>query len=175
VKSLLRSWLGVDRSEPSGDDATLRDLVDALERLEPEQARYLARFAYLLGRVAHADQHVGPEETRTMEALVQGEGDLPADQAILVVGLAKTSNLLFGGTDNFLVARDFAAQATTEQKLALLRCLFAVSAAESGISIAEEREIGRIARELRIEHADLISLRLEYRRHLPGLSDRTDS
>jgi hypothetical protein len=48
-----------------------------------------------------------------------------------------------------------------------------VSAVENDISIAEEREIQRIARELRVEHADLVALRLEYRRHLPGLADRS--
>ena len=95
------------------------------------------------------------------------------EQAMLVVGLAKNSNLMFGGTDNFLVAREFAAQATREQKLALLRCLFAVSSVEDHISVAEEREIQRIARELRLEHADLMALRLEYRQHLPGLANRS--
>jgi hypothetical protein len=91
---------------------------------------------------------------------------------MLVVGLAKSSNLLFGGTENFPVAREFAAATTHDQKLALLRCLFAVSAVEGNISITEEREIQRVARELRIEHGDLVRLRLEYRQHLPGLADR---
>jgi uncharacterized tellurite resistance protein B-like protein len=72
------------------------------------------------------------------------------------------------------VARDFAADTTTEQKLALLRCLFAVSVAEGDISIAEEREIQRIARELRIEHPEVVKLRLHYRQHLPGLSERSE-
>lgn len=105
-----------------------------------------------------------------MERLVAQEGGIPMEQAVLVVGLAKSSALLFAGTEDFIVARDFAATATYEQKLALVRCLFAVSAAEHGISIAEEREIQRIARELRVEPADVIQLRLEHRAHLPGLS-----
>jgi uncharacterized tellurite resistance protein B-like protein len=172
VKSLFRSWLGLDQAAEDDRQGALRTLLDALDRLEPARARHLSQFAYLLGRVAHADQHVSPEETQTMERLVEREGALPAEQAMLVVGLAKTSNLMFGGTDNFLVAREFAQQATPEQKLALIRCLFAVSAAESDISIAEEREIQRIARELRVEHAAVIALRLEYRRHLPGLTDK---
>jgi uncharacterized tellurite resistance protein B-like protein len=162
----------VDASAPNDHHDALRGLLDALDRLEPERAKYLARFAYLLGRVAHADQQVGAEETKLMEQLVAREGNLPDDQAMLVVGLAKTSSLLFGGSDDFIVARDFAAASSYEQKLALLRCLFAVSAAESNISIAEEREIQRIARELRIEPADVVRLRLEFRQHLPGLSSR---
>lgn len=173
MKSLIRSWLGVEAEASAPQQDALRELVDALDRLEPERARYLARFAYLLGRVAHADQHVSPEETRAMEQLIAREGELATEQAMLVVALAKSSSLLFGGTDNFLVARDFALESTREQKLALLRCLFAISAIESDISIAEEREIQRVARELRLEQSDLIGLRLEYRRHLPGLTNPT--
>jgi uncharacterized tellurite resistance protein B-like protein len=172
VKSLLRSWLGVEPTETDTRHDALRDLLDALDRLEPERAQYLARFAYLLGRAAHADQHVSAQETATMEHLVAREGAIPADQAMLVVGLAKTSALLFGGTDDFIVARDFAAAASYDQKLALVRCLFAVAAAEGSITIEEEREIQRMARALRVEAADIIALRLEYRQHLPGLSGR---
>ena len=164
----IRAWLGLDRPE-TPDIAPLRETLDALDHLEPERARYLAGFAYLLGRVAHADQHVSPEETESMEALVMDQGGLSHEQAMLVVQLAKTSNLLFGGTANFLVARDFSASATYEQKLALMRCLFALSATDASISTAEEGEIHRIARELRIEQADLTALRVAHKTHLPGL------
>lgn len=166
----LWKWLKIDSGSEPSDQSALRQMLDALDRLDPERARYLAAFAYLLGRVAHADQHVSPEETRVMEDSVAGEGGIPREQAMLVVGLAKTSNLLFGGTDNVVVAREFAQRATYEQKLSLMRCLFALSAAENNISMAEEKEIQRIARELKVEHADLIQLRLDYRRHLPGLA-----
>jgi uncharacterized tellurite resistance protein B-like protein len=104
-----------------------------------------------------------------MEALVQEQGHLPREQAMLVIQVAKTSNLLFGGTANFLVAREFAALAAYDQKLALMRCLFAVSATDEAISTAEEGEIHRIANELRIDHADLVALRVAHRRHLPGM------
>jgi uncharacterized tellurite resistance protein B-like protein len=173
VKSLIRSWFSTDEGSTDQQDA-LRELVDALDRLEPAQARYLAQFAYLLGRVAHADQHVSPEEIRTMEAHVRQEGSLSQELAMLVVGLARTSNRMFGGTDNFVVARDFASYATYPQRLGLLRCLFSVSSSEGNISIAEEREIQRVARELRIEQADLVALRLQFRQHLPGLSGRSE-
>jgi uncharacterized tellurite resistance protein B-like protein len=169
MKSLFRSWLGI-ADEPAADQDVLRGVLDALDRLDPDRARHLAGFAYLLGRVAHADQHVSPEETAAMEQHVADEGRIPREQAMLVVSLAKTSNLLFGGTANFLVAREFGNTATHEQKLALIRCLFAVSAAEARISVAEESEIQRIARELKVEHADVVKLRLAYRDQLPGLS-----
>ena len=165
----LWSWLGLGTSGPQ-ESSALREVVNALDRLEPDRARYVARFAYLLGRVAHADQHASAEETSVMERLVCDEGGLTREQAMLVVSLAKTSNLLFGGTANFLVAREFSEMAAYDQKLALMRCLFAVSVTDESISIAEEGEIHRIANELRIEHQDLVTLRVAHRQHLPGVS-----
>lgn len=165
----IRAWLGVDRPE-NNELSPLRETVDALDHLEPDHARYLGAFAYLLGRVAHADQQVSPQETSAMEALVREHGQLPHDQAMIAVQLAKTNNLLFGGTANFLIARAFSALATYDQKLALMRCLFEVSAADEAISTAEEGEIHRIANELRIDPPDLVALRVAHRRHLPGVS-----
>jgi uncharacterized tellurite resistance protein B-like protein len=170
VKS-LRAWLGVDKHDEH-EFAPLRETLEALDTLEPDRARYLAAFAYLLGRVADADQHVSAEETATMEALVREQGRLSQEQAMVVVQLAKTSNLLFGGTANYLVAREFSALATYDQKLALMRCLFAVSIADESISTAEESEIHRIANELRIDHPDLVALRVAHARYLPGLTAR---
>ena len=165
----IRAWLGIETSQEQ-EFAPLRQTLDALDHLEPDRARVLAAFAYLLGRVAQADQHVSPEETRAMEVLVQEQGALTQDQAIVVVQLAKSSNLLFGGSANFLVARQFEDLATYDEKLALMRCLFAVAATDDAISMSEEGEIHRIANELRIEQKDLVALRLSHRRHLPGLS-----
>jgi uncharacterized tellurite resistance protein B-like protein len=165
----LRSWLGLDTAE-SQDFAPLRETLEALDHLEPERARYLAAFAYLLGRVAHADRHVSPEETAAMEALVRRHGQLSQDQAMVVVQLAKTSNLLFGGTADFLVAKEFSQRATYDEKLALLACLFALAATDEAISVTEEGEIHRIATELRIDQPDLIALRVAHRRHLPGIA-----
>jgi len=165
----IRAWLGVDAPDTE-TFAPLRETLAALDHLPPDRARFLAAFAYLLGRVAQADLHTSEEETHSMEALVCEHGQLTQDQAMVVVQLAKTSNLLFGGSANFIVAREFSALATYDQKLALIRCLFALAAADEAISMAEEGEIHRIANELRIEQSDLIALRLAHKRHLPGLS-----
>lgn len=165
----IRAWLGIETGQEQ-ELAPLRQTLDALDHLEPDRARVLAAFAYILGRVADADQHVSLEETRAMEELVREQGALTHDQAMVVVQLAKTSNLLFGGSANFLVARQFAELATYDEKLALMRCLFAVAATDDAISMTEEGEIHRIANELRIEQKDLVALRLSHQRHLPGLS-----
>ena len=166
--SSIRAWLGLDSSDKP-EVSPLRETLDALDHLDPQRARYLAAFAYLLGRIAHADQRVSPEETSAMEAVVRDQGQLPPDQAMVVVHLAKTSNLLFGGTANFLVAREFSELATYDQKLALMRCLFTIAVTDDTISMAEEGELHRVANELRVEHSDLVSLRIAHQRHLPGM------
>src|SRR4029450_11626017 len=112
----LRAWLGLAPEHPR-DPGPLAETLEALDHLEPERARFLAAFAYILGRVAHADRRVSPEETRAMEAIVRDEGQLAPDQAAVVVKLATKSNLLFGSTADFLVARELSTLATYEQKL----------------------------------------------------------
>src|SRR5262249_810414 len=118
-----------------------------------------AAFGYILGRVANADLTISPEEVHAMERIVMQQGQLPEEQAMIVVQTAKTRAQLFGGTENFLVTREFARLATREQCLALLDCLFAVSAAEDDISMVENNEIRQIASELGLEHRDFIQVR----------------
>ena len=150
----IRGWLGLENRADDGTDlSVLRATLDALDHLPPDRAQLLGAFAYLLGRVAHADEHVSAEETSVMEQLVREHGAIPAEEAAIVVHLAQANNRLFGGTSHFLVARAFAAMASYDEKLALMRCLFAVAATDETISMSEEAEIHRIANELRVERA----------------------
>ena len=148
---------------------TIRKITSELDKMDRDQARYIAAFAYVLGRVAHADLDISEEETRAMERLVEDLGGLPEEQAILVVQLAKTQNVLFGGTENFVVTKEFSRIASREQKVALLNCLFAVSSSDQSISSAEDNEIRRISQELRLDHRDFIAARSAYRDHLEVL------
>src|ERR687890_546393 len=98
--------------------------------LEPARARYIACFAYILGRVARADHHVTPEESAEMERLVAERTGLPRSQAALAVQIATAHGLRHGGTEDFLVTREFARIADREQRLALLGCLFDLSSSD---------------------------------------------
>ena len=166
--------LGMRTRPDEGSDAspaaeTVRAIVDRLEHLDPEHARHIASFAYILGRVAHADLDISREETRAMERVVRELGGLSEEESILVVQMAKAQHRLFGSTDNYTVTRGFAASATPEQRVALLECLFAVSAADAHVSGAEENEIRRIAKELELAHADYIEARVRYREYIGAL------
>jgi uncharacterized tellurite resistance protein B-like protein len=153
-----------ERTTASAETETVRKIVAALDSMEPERARFVAAFAYILCRVARADLHISPSESRTMERIVVDHGGLPEEQAILVVQMAKTQSTLFGGTENFLVTREFNKIATHEQKLALLDCLFAI-ASDDMISTVEDNEISRICSELHLSHDEFVSVRMAYREH----------
>ncbi len=145
-----------------GDTDTVRKIVGELEAMAPERARFVAAFAYILGRVAHADHHFSAEETEAMEGVVRGFGDLPEEQAVLVVQIAKSQNRLFGGTENFLVTREFREISSPAERRQLLDCMFAVSAADDSISSAEESQIRQIASELGFTHREFVTARLAY-------------
>ena len=168
----IRSWLGLDEQpHASAETETVRKVVSALDQLPPEQARYIAAFGYILGRVANADLNISVEETAAMERIVAGQGKLPPEQAVVVVQMAKTGTQLFGGTENFLVTREFQKIATRGQCITLLHCLFAVSAASDNISNVEDNEIRRIAEEIGLEHRDFIQVRSAWLNQLQVMKD----
>jgi len=169
IRSLVKIFgLKAPRSKGSesysGSEAeTINKISRALEALDPARARHIAAFAFILSRVAHADSHVSEEETREMEQRVMQWGNLPKPQAALVVQIARHQNLLFGGTDNFIVTRAFKETATAEEKGGLLHCLFAVSASDDSISAVEEAAITQIASELGIGREEMTEARRAYR------------
>jgi uncharacterized tellurite resistance protein B-like protein len=172
--SFLR-FLGLEaRShESAGDTATVRRIAARLEALGPEQARYLAAFAYVLARVAVADLEVPESETQAMEGIVAEVGHLPPAEAALAVEIAKSQARLLGGTENYVVTREFHRISTREQRLRLLRCLFAVAAADGTISAAESAEIVAIGEELGFAREEVIAERSPWRDKLSELKTKT--
>ena len=163
----ILSFLGFKPASTSASDSdTIRRIADEVDRLDPDRARFVGAFAFVLSRIASADHDVTADEVATMERLVREKGGLSPDQAVLVVRMAKTQQRLFGGTDDFLVTRELARIATYDEKIALIDCLFAVASADGRILNAEADEIGRTARELKVEQSDLSRIRASYREHL---------
>lgn len=160
---------GSDQPDTHESAETIREIASALGKMEPERARYIAAFAFLLGRVAHADLEISSEESAEMQRIVEGLGEIPEDQAALVVEIAKSQNVLFGGTAGFSVGTEFEKLASRSQKLALLNCLFAVSSADQSISTIEDNEVRKISKELRLDHSDFIAVRSSYKQHLAVL------
>jgi uncharacterized tellurite resistance protein B-like protein len=150
----------------------VKRIVSELEALEPARARFLAAFAYVLSRVAHSDSHISEDETEKMRDIVKALGHLPDAQAVLVVEIAKGQSTLFGGTENYLVTREFREIATAEQRFELLDCLFAVAAADGSISGIEESQAAQIAKELGFtqpEYASVLAVHADHRTVLRSL------
>ena len=168
--SLLK-WLGLE-NEASARVDSVAEIERALTEMDPADARYLACFAYILHRIARADHDISDAERDLIQQLVAEHGGLPQDRAALVARIAQTEGLRHGGTEDFIVTREFAGIATRDQKLALLDCLFAVSASDESIRTVEDNEIRRVASEIRLDHADYIKVRAAHVHHLQSRKPR---
>ena len=169
IGTLLKTLgLGGTDDGPVGTE-TVGAIAEAIDGLDAERARFVAAFAYLLSRVAFADHEVTDGERTTMEQQLAELGALPDGQAAEAVRLALHATKRHGATEDYQVAREFSALATEEEKLRLLRCLFALSA-HHGISTSEDNEISRIANGLRLEARQVTQVRAEYRDRLNVLA-----
>jgi uncharacterized tellurite resistance protein B-like protein len=154
--SLLKKFLGLGDAPMEagaggdGDTETVRRIASELDRLPPEAAKFLAAFAYVLARVAHADLDIDAAE----------------------VQIAKSQARLLGETENYVVTREFRNISTREQRGKLLQCLFAVAAADDTISGVESAEIAAIGEELGFTRSEINALRGGYRDKLSEFQNR---
>jgi len=153
------------------DTESVRRIAAELARLPADVARYVAAFAYVLARVAHADWDVSDLEISEMRRIVSGLGELDETQADLVVELAKQQTVQLGGTENYVVTRQFRDLSSKAQRLGLLRCMFAVAAADDSVSHDEELQISQIATELGLTSDEVTAVRVSYRDKLASLKE----
>jgi uncharacterized tellurite resistance protein B-like protein len=182
--TFLRRVLGLDRPmskdlpvEPAaplpklgvGETASVRRIAARLGDHPPAEARFLAAFAYLLSRAAHADLAVTDVEAREIARLVAEAGRVPPADAELIVELARTQAVDYGASEDFLVTREFKAISTPAQRLALLRCCFLVAAADDEIGEDEAWLVNRLAEELDVPRPDLNRVRAEFHERLAAV------
>lgn len=149
-------------TDPAGDTATVRRIVGRLEEMPPERARLVASAAYILARAANADLDISDDETAVMEEALQRKGALDEATAVLVIEMAKLQAKTVGGTEDYVVTREFKTISTPEQRLNMARACFLISAANGSISAEESAVANQIANELDIEDATLAALRAEF-------------
>jgi uncharacterized tellurite resistance protein B-like protein len=190
--SFLSRTLGLDAPAPSASSTTPQPPVDPnaplpeptdvdtasvklialqLSALPPARARYLAAFAYLLGRAADANLSVSDDETSEMIKLMEEAGGLDAETARLVVVLASAQADAYGATEDFLVTRQFKAMSTMEEREQLLHCCFLVMAADDEIDETESWLANRLAEELDIPRPDLNHIRDEFHDKLSAVRE----
>ena len=183
--SLFRRVLNLDQPEspelpvapdapiPSslvGDTDSVRLMSAQLESLPPARARYVAAFAYILGRAANASGATSDVERAEMMRLADAAG-LDEEHSTLIVNMAATLSDEFGATEDFLVAREFKAISTMEERELLLRCCYLVMAADDEIDATESWLANRLAEELDVERPDLNAIRAEFHEQLAEVKE----
>jgi uncharacterized tellurite resistance protein B-like protein len=148
-------------TDPS-DTETVRRIAGQLDALPVDRARYLAAFAYILTRAAAADLDISQAESRAIEQLVAEHGGLPDAQAVLVAQIARNQSLLYSGTEDYLVTRQFRELASVDDRLALLRCCYLVGAADDTITSLESDTLQQIAKELDLDRESVNVIRNEF-------------
>ena len=63
-----RGGRGARRAAAPRETETVRKIVAALDSMEPERARFIAAFAFILCRVARADLHISPRKRASWSA-----------------------------------------------------------------------------------------------------------
>ena len=153
----------------AGDTATVRRIVAKLEAMPPDQARLIASAAYTLARAANADLDISDEETAAIERELQANEALDEATAVLVTEMAKLQAKTVGGTEDYVVTREFKALADDAQRLVVLRACFAVMAANGSISAEETATVNEIAAELDIDDATLNAIRADFHEQLSSV------
>lgn len=156
-------------ADAAGETATVRRIVARLDAMPPERARLIASAAYTLARAAHADLDISDEETAAIERELQGDDALDEAAAVLVTQMAKLQAKTVGGTEDYVVTREFKALASETQRLDVVRACFAISAASGTISAEETAVLNQIAGELDIDAPSLNVIRAEYHDRLSSV------
>lgn len=166
--SLLKRFLGIDLEGDRGESEspTLERIASVLEGMPKERAHYIAAFAYVLARTAHADLRVEDSEIDAMIRATSSLGNLEEAEAKLAVELSLTQTRNEGGTANYLVTRKFRDMSTREQRFGLVECLYAISAADGSISTTESAEVLKIAEELGLTRQETNGLKSGWKEHL---------
>ncbi|MEO5884551.1 MAG: TerB family tellurite resistance protein [Candidatus Limnocylindrales bacterium] len=155
----------------AGDTATVRRIVARLEAMPADQARLVASAAYTLARAAHADLVISDEEVAVIERELQANGTLDEATAVLVTEMAKLQAKTVGGTEDYVVTREFALLATDQAKMDVLRASFAVSAASGSISAEESAAVNQIAKEIGLDPNVVSAIRADFHDRLTAVQE----
>ena len=128
----------------------VRGSIDRLHELDEQRAKYLEALAFVLMRVADADQDVLHAETRCMESILTEYAFIPSDQAMLVTEIARHRCRMADAGAAYSVSRELrpALDETTRQRL--LTFLERVALADGELCDSEYAAIKQIGWELGI-------------------------
>jgi len=145
-----------DVTRPKVDPATtIRSAIRRLHDLDACCARRLEALAFLLARIADADDVVSEPERSRMEEVVAARGALPVELAVLLVEIATHRRRAADAGGAYRMSRELRLGATTSEREHLIACLLEVAAAD-GLDPRERAELAQVAAELGFDLKDAI-------------------
>ncbi|GIW41960.1 MAG: hypothetical protein KatS3mg076_2537 [Candidatus Binatia bacterium] len=145
------------------------EIRQRLGNLPPERAEFVAAFAGLLVRVAHADENISPAEREALRRLVVEKVGLAPEEAEAVADIVTRHAEAVGGIEYARLTEAMNRLGTQQDKERLVDCLYAIATAESPVTIVEDEEIRAVARALLLSHSEFIRIRSRYREQLEVL------
>ena len=120
-------------------------------------------------RLAGADLKTDGAERDAMAQRLETFAQIDSKRAIMLATTAIEVAAAHQASDDHLVARAFRDMSDEPERIRLLRCLYAVAAADENISATEDNEIFEVANEIGVRRIDVIALRSEFKEHLGAL------
>lgn len=167
----LLDFLGLGSRRPAAQAVleSLEAIGARLEGLPPDEARFGAAFAYLLARIAGADLRTEEAERSEMARHLETFAGLDPDRAALLSDTAIRAAQTYSASDDHLVTRAFRDMSESAERLHLIRCLYAVAAADKTISTREDNVIFDVATSIGVPREDVVGIRAEFRDYLGTL------
>jgi len=143
---------GTSAEEPSHTKlaAGIHGTLSQLDDLDRETAGYLKSLAFILQRVAAADEHISEKEVDRMEKILVDHASLSLPQAVLTVEIARHRRQLADCCCAYQASRELRSRLDVDSRRRLRRFLDSVAEADGLVRPVEEAEIRQIAAELGI-------------------------
>ncbi|HJL20036.1 MAG TPA: TerB family tellurite resistance protein [Sandaracinaceae bacterium LLY-WYZ-13_1] len=156
-------------TEPTVDEVLLSIARDHMPDTSEDEVRIVAAVAGLVGCVAYADGHYGPDESREVEALLGRVHDLPraAVNAICALLDERIAELARGEVHEH--ARVLKAGTEREARLEMLDVLMDLAAADGVITVDETELLRRVAKLMGLSTDEYVAAQARHRDKLSVL------
>ena len=129
----------------------IRDALNRLDALNRESSEYLKALAFILHRVAMADNHLCEQEVYRMEQILVDHASLSREQAVLAVEIARHCGQIADCGCSYAASRRLRSSLDDEAGLRIHRFLESVAEADGIVRRSEAAQIRQIATELGLQ------------------------
>ena len=163
---------GSQNSERSELGSLFQELERLLSSYSQEEIEFIAGYSGLLGKVAYSDRKILLEEILEIKNILIEGSSISAEMYDAIIELVSKYTTELSGIEDQVYIQIINSRCSKEQKIEVLKGLFAVAAADQSVDMDEDRDISVIAKGLFVSHEDLVSIRKEYRDKLAVLKNK---